>query len=203
VHLPKPFLDVIASDNFTVELDHYKTRMPSALHRPTNICLECDLAIEDDCFQDIRVSQIWHVGCFRCLDCCQISPYASSNSPQQPLSACRSCGIDRPQTIQHVTQLQQYRHSLWVALARLMTTMKMEFHALHGINFGRRLPSDGHEGAAQSEEHDLAAELARLRLTLTLPASQIERTKRVRDKGKPLTPAKNSHHSSRLTNVGS
>jgi hypothetical protein len=162
VHSLQPFLDAMTLDDLTVDLDHYKARMPSLLNRHADKCFECNAAVDDDCFQDICVSQVWHIGCFRCPDCGRIPPKASSKSSQQPLSTCLSCGIDFLATIQRVTILQQYRHLLWVALARLMTTMKMDFDVLNCISLDWKVTLSEHEGATQPGQVDCATELAEM-----------------------------------------
>jgi hypothetical protein len=149
-HSPQPFLDAMALDNFTVDLDHYKTRMPSLLPRHASQCSKCKAAVEENCFQTILTSQVWHVGCFPCTFCPQVSPYASSEQSQQdsPLPMCRGCGRKRFQSIQHITRLQRYRHLLWIALAQLMATMKVGQDALQSASFYRKATFDGHEVVA-------------------------------------------------------
>jgi hypothetical protein len=142
---PQRFLDAMTPDDFTVDLDHYKTQMPALLNRHADKCFECNAAVVNDCFQDIGVSQIWHVEC-------QIPPFSSSDPAEQPFLTCLACGVNLSPTIRRVTVLQQYRHLLWVALARLMTTLNMNFDVLHGISLDREATYDEHEGVTQREE---------------------------------------------------
>jgi hypothetical protein len=149
-HSPEHFLDAVKLNNLTADLDHYNTLMPFLVNCHTDTCAECSAVLDDDCYQDTRTTQIWHVECLKCRHCSRVLPYTHSNSSQQIVSTCR-CGVDRLPTIRHVTVLQHYRHLLWAHLARLSIATKMDFDVIHGISLDRKTFPDTYEGATRVE----------------------------------------------------
>jgi hypothetical protein len=116
----------MALAKIAVDLDHYKSRMQSRLVPWSYNCSKCDRAVEDHCFRRTDIvpesCEIWYTECVQSPQCLITPAYVR----QGPHSACYGCGADCPTYMYYVTRLKQYRHVLWVALARLMTAMKME-----------------------------------------------------------------------------
>jgi hypothetical protein len=139
---PESFLDDMALANITMDLNYYKSRMTLFVSASADTCSNCHGAVEDHCFRTVGAfpesSEFWHVECFHCSRCGAIGAYAKQG-PSGQRSTCHRCGADCPNSLYHVTKLKQYRHLLWVALARLMTDMKMDL---------RYLDRDGIEEAA-------------------------------------------------------
>jgi len=130
---PESFLDDMALANITMDLNYYKSRMTLFVSTSADTCSNCHRAVEDHCFRTVGAfpesSETWHAECVQCPQCGAIGAYAKQG-PSDQRSTCHRCGADGSISLYHVTRLKQYRHLLWVALARLMIDMKMDLRYL-------------------------------------------------------------------------
>jgi hypothetical protein len=136
---PEYFLDDMALANTSMDLNYYKSRMSLFVSKSADTCSKCHRAVETYCFRTANAfpesSELWHVGCVQCPQCQADGAYAEQGpSDQRP--TCYSCGADFPTSLYHVTRLKQYRHLLWVALARLMDVMEMDLGYLNHDGIG-------------------------------------------------------------------
>lgn len=131
------FLRDMSTDHLNKELDVYRNQMPALVNRHNYTCVECKNAVEDACFRrENTFPELWHDRCLRCSSCHFTGGFENLLPPDseiKPLATCRFCGGNIGEDVHRIGRLNQYNRLLWIALARLMTTMDFDYSKLQEL----------------------------------------------------------------------
>lgn len=99
-------------------------------------CASCNKVVESACFISYQRGslpvKLWHLTCLEC-SCCRRTGEARaefSRQRQQPPMPCPSCRIELKRPIHQISELDQFSRLLYIALARLVATLKLDFSVL-------------------------------------------------------------------------
>lgn len=129
------FLADVSINNFAADVSQFSGNVVDVAADGRDTCQACKKPVEDACYRSKdRPMQLWHRDCFTCTYCHKAASPHPAHVPRNTELAdlCESCSTPR-RIVLTVTRLSQYLHLLWVALARLILTVKYDASQLQHL----------------------------------------------------------------------